>query len=66
MDCSQAASQYGINDEVLAEGIANNGNTGGEGGGGDYSSPGGGGGAGGAGGRGGASRPQTGYGAPGK
>ena len=67
MDCSQAASLYGINDEVLAEGIANNGNTGGGGGGGgDYSSPGRGGGAGGAGGRGGASRPQTGYGAPGK
>ena len=64
MDCSQAASQYGINDEVLSEGIANNGNTGGGGGGGgggDYSSPGRGGGGGG-----GASRPQTGYGAPGK
>ena len=64
VDCSQAASQYGINDEVLAEGIASNGNTGGGGGGGDYSSPGRGGGGGGGGG--GASRPQTGYGAPGK
>ena len=56
MDCSQAESLYGINDEVAAESA---GITGG-GGGGDYSAPRGGGAGGGA------RRPQTGYGAPGK
>ena len=55
MDCSQAESLYGLNDEVAAEAASI---SGGGGGGGDYSAPRGGGG--------GASRPQTGYGAPGK
>ena len=58
MDCSQAESLYGINDEVAAESAGITGGGGGEGGG-DYSAPR-------AGGDGGARRPQTGYGAPGK
>ena len=60
MDCSQAESQYGINDEVAAESAGITGGGGGGGGGGDYSAPRGGEGGGGA------RRPQTGYGAPGK
>ena len=59
VDCSQAESLYGLNDEVAAEAASSSGGGGG-GGGGDYSAPRGGGGGGGA------SRPQTGYGAPGK
>ena len=59
VDCSQAESQYGLNDQLAAQAPPS-----GAGGGGDYSAPSrsGGGGGGGAGAR----RPQTGYGAPGK